>query len=640
MTLRDFAGGRAKTEDIKKYLGRYITWDDWWEKAQSQIKSAPHIDTSRARTREYSLRREALSPAEEAYQNFRERRLLGDRTRAYSEARRALQLSTTGQYLGAEAKNRLLGFFEDLRTNPQQPIGQRLDLVFRLVEAHWLAEALGDVEIEQLLTPSLRLHDLDEYAQNRLLRLLERRVPSEAGLQLLVSGLAGAHSVVKSAKDRIIHLGEPRWIAAALQSGLTENLPEKPAESQTFAVRLQASFELANSLPATETDWPTVAGWFESLCAHCAAKVASREQLAKFYFSDVARLALALYSGAQAGQPDCGILVLGAGFNIQYGTSYLTGVFLAAQMDARVPPAFVEVIRGFLGQNAGLQHDALRAVLFRDDRLPADEQVRHLTNVACDWSSHEANFDWAAGQVIELAKQMDPGRLIAVLPHLDRLSLVGHNRDWHSALEAQRERGYSFGLRELSSQFSTREAARLGNLDSTVLDAIRSFGRDQSAHLEEQLAKQQKQMTALEERCAILEADLVRRDTALSELKRGRARPDQEIQFEERTRLLRDLASSVAELERFSSRQVNPAPEAKAMLLRLGNLLRANGVEARGALGRQVAFDSAYFQIIGNDPVATGEMVEVAETGYDIKDNQGVRRLLKPALVKRIEPSP
>jgi hypothetical protein len=635
MALRDFTNGRAKTEDLKQYLGPYVNWEDWWEKAQPLVKAAPHIDTSRARVREYALRRDELSPAEEAFQSFRKRRMLGDHARAYTEARRALQLSISGQSLDAQAHDNLAGYFEGVRSDPQQPISRRLDLVFRLVEAGWVSQAQGDAEVEQLLTPGLRLDDLDEYAQNRMLGLLERRPPTEAGLALLVSGLAGADSVIKSAVNRIIRLGESKWMVAALQRGLTERLPDQPAESQAFAARLQACIDLVNCIPAAETDWPAVAGWLGALCAHCAAKVASREQLAKFNFAELGRLVHAIHSGVLTGQPESAPQVLAAAVNTLYGTPYLTGFFLALQAGTHVPPTFLGAIRDQIALNAGPTHDVLRAVLFGDDRLSAEDMVRHYTDVACAWATHDTNLGWAANQVIDLAKTMEARRLQPILVHLDRLASIGQGRAWHDAMEGQRERAYSFLLTQVLGGIIQSRSQPFGVLDPTVMGALQTA-------LTHRLSETQDELKALEEQLGAARADLeVARsrvsqgEIVLGEVGRERRGRAEELRFEERFRLMQELARSVAEIERFAARQGSPSAEVKALLLRLTSILRGNKVEVGALQGATVAFDPSFCQLVSGELPTPGEQVRVAETGYFIRDHLGNKRLLKPALVLR-----
>lgn len=634
MTLRDFPGGRAKTEDIKAYLGRYLTWEEWWERTQPLVKAAPHIDTSRARLREYTLRLEALSPAAEAYRSFQERRLLGDHSRAYSEARRALHLSKSDQPLEVEAQDRLLRYFEELLRDPERPNNQRLDLVFRLTEAGWLNEAQCDAELAQLITPTLRMYELDEYAQNRMLRLLERRRPSEVELHLLVSSMAGADSVIRAAVKRIIQLGEPRWILAALQCGLTQRLPDQPAESQTFFVRLGACVELVTYLPSAGTEWIMVASWFESLCAHCADKLASREQLLKFGFTDLVRLTYALYSGALTAQPESARIILAAAVNIRYGTTYLTAMFLAAQVGDGIPPTFIDAIRTLIGIAAGPQHDLLRAVVLGYDSQSDGQQIGHLVDVACLWSTHEANFDWAAGRVIELAKRLEDQQLLLVIDHLDRLATAGPQRSWHNALEAQRERAYLYGLSVLPLNPDVPPSQVFGRVDATLISAIRHLVNGQASRLEAALDEQRQRAFQLERQLANAQGELQHGKSIISEVSENRTGQEKDLKFQERYRLLRDLASAAAEFERFVVRQETAIPGLTALQLRLANLMRSNGVEVWAALGTHTAYDPAYAQVIGGAVVMLGELVEVTETGYTIAHPAGDKRILKLARVR------
>jgi hypothetical protein len=77
----------------------------------------------------------------------------------------------------------------------------------------------------------------------------------------------------------------------------------------------------------------------------------------------------------------------------------------------------------------------------------------------------------------------------------------------------------------------------------------------------------------------------------------------------------------------------------KGTITRLMSILTGLGAEPMAGPGERIPWDASYCQQFdpSGSPIEDGQLVEVEERGFFVKDSSGTRRLLKPALVRSTE---
>ncbi len=211
--LNDFPYQRAKTEEIKDYLHPYFKkdlddWDEldkWWEKAQPQLKQSSHIDTSKSHIREYGLRLEELTPAEEAYFYFQKlnSRPTTPLPEVYDAALKVLNALLGDKKFSEGKRATLANYFLQLMGDNQTPLPIRFDCLFRLEEARWAPAPGLQERLDILLTDDVRLYQLDIFAQNRLAVFLAANMRKPNSYHILASGICPS-------KPQMIRVQAPR----------------------------------------------------------------------------------------------------------------------------------------------------------------------------------------------------------------------------------------------------------------------------------------------------------------------------------------------------------------------------------------------------------------------------------------------
>jgi molecular chaperone GrpE (heat shock protein) len=132
-----------------------------------------------------------------------------------------------------------------------------------------------------------------------------------------------------------------------------------------------------------------------------------------------------------------------------------------------------------------------------------------------------------------------------------------------------------------------------------------------------------------------IENQVTEKDQVIRELRSGFGGDTADARFEEKVRIVKELASSVAEFERMLTRADNKSLEGEAIILRLNNLIKGMKVTPMEAIGTQVQFNPQKHRLIDSSLLEPGKKVIVVERGFLIRDNHDKMRLLKPALVKQ-----
>jgi molecular chaperone GrpE (heat shock protein) len=206
------------------------------------------------------------------------------------------------------------------------------------------------------------------------------------------------------------------------------------------------------------------------------------------------------------------------------------------------------------------------------------------------------------------------------------LRLIPGNWEWRDTEETLREKIYLTMLQSQNPENSV--------IDQAVFNAAKTYIESQINAFVLQSESMQKQLNALESQAAHNQALLEEKDTLLRELKGNYGGNSEEIRFEERSRILKELVISLAEFERYTASQPNRSKETEAILKRFSNILGAYKVVATESIGTTVSFNPQKHRLAESADVAPGDPVNILERGFFIRDQKDKLRLLKPALVK------
>ena len=143
-------------------------------------------------------------------------------------------------------------------------------------------------------------------------------------------------------------------------------------------------------------------------------------------------------------------------------------------------------------------------------------------------------------------------------------------------------------------------------------------------------------MTEREEKIKVLERSVQTQKGAVGELGQQISVAQEEVRYKERLKLAGELVRSVAEMERYFSKQSETKKEVEAVIIRVNSFLSGFGVEPLYSIGEEVIYDPKFCQLISELPKdAEGEVIIIVrERGYRIRDPQGEMKLLKPAIVE------
>lgn len=648
LVLRDFPNQRAKQEEIKDYLARYVKdWPEWWKHTQTALKDVQYIDTSKSKLREYGLRETQLSRVDEAFDRFQrlQRNLARPEEKTtpddvYRQACQVLRLVQDGASISDRPRGILLKYFREVVDDVTRTTEQRLDAVFRLIEVGWLTQVEGRALIDPFNASDLKLYRLGVFSQNRLLDLLLSTTPSAAELRLLQTGLCAESPVIDRVFNWLLKQGDSAWLERGFLTAVTEYLPpELPVSKYDhFAHRLRQMGALIDLLPGETTDWSLLVNRTGELLEKLAQAPRSSTKDA-FPLEAVLLLCHALYRRIQPRGHELVEELVGEVGDPNYPTGFALALLDTAHDMPAITPDFTRAVQDHLLQYVGEQHDVLlQSILGQQTEGP----VAQLAAMVQAAEQYRGGFvlDWVGRQASELCRSVDEHTLLRMLANLDRLSHLGEDRPWQPTIDGFRERGYLAALRQNIPLHGGTTVINPGALDEVLVKAVREYVEEQTADLRHDKEELQVQLAALEGRVQDLLAQQAERERLLAELRSGIRQGGDSTRFEERTRILRDLVTAVAEIERFAYRQGKPSPEADGIVRRLHSVIKGQRIALLDGPGTVVAFDPGQHQLADQITGSTPATVMVVERGYLIIDPQGSRRLLKPALVKAAPPAP
>lgn len=632
LVLRDF-NGRAKTEEIREYLAPYFQsrdWAKWWKSTQPLLKRAESIDSSRAEQREYRLRSDALSEAEEAYQKFERVRSKLEPTDIYPYAITVWNAYKDGASLLTDHRAALKAYFERCRDDLALAPAFRLDAFLRLDEIGWLDDQDRISAIRPLLASGITLYDIDEFSENRVLELLLENSDDELARETLLTGLCSNPKTIDQVASWLMRLGDPVWLERGVATMLSKYLPPELADSRYdwLTHRFREGVRFLEALPS-DADWNELADRFSAMLRGLS-EAPSTGVDGKLNHDAFAAFSSALYRRVHPIAPELGQAVVNAFRLKEYRASFVRGLVLALE-DVEIEPEFRDaVVYALLSAREIAQDSILALLLDSSTGSPPKRAAELLAFYQSHARANPALLGPIAARIVGLAQRATTVELVEMLPVLESLSDLGEAQPWQAQINAFRERAYLHAL-DLDSAGAQHS---FGRLDSALLAAVQEFVREQLQDANSQIAQLQ---NAGQEQAAQLDslaAKLVERESRVAELSSDYSRQINDLQDQERRRILLTVVTALAEFERFAAKQPKLAPEAVALLRRFESVLSGLGVSPMEPVGTEITFDPATCQLADITPMTTPERVRVVERGYTIKNRRGETQVLKRSVVQ------
>lgn len=622
MVLQDFPGLTAKNEDFKEYLAPYLeNWSEWWDTAQPKLKESPQIDTSRSKFREYGLRIDALSRAEEFYRLFRRVFSFEDKPRVYEQARRTIAEYRDGASLSEEHLQDILEYINQVINTNSLPPAVRLDAVFRLQEGKWLTDDQVARHITEIIESGFRLYQLDLYSLNRTVEFLFDIPLTEENESLLASAICASEPTIESVSGWALQRGNSNFIALLLRTGLSENIPPQLPKEQwkDLGVRLEKLGKLVSGVEIHHPIWTTVTDSFQTLTRTIAtleSKDVTQLVLPLLY------LARSLHARLNADRPELASQVLDSLLNKSYPRQFILGLIDAARKSETLF-AFGGLLEQYLwSRSEGRNVDFLRELI--RSKGSTLEQVKVLVDAATE--NESPTLKGRVGELIcDLVRKDESTDRVLFIPHLNKLHSWEGEWSWSTTLAGLRESAYLEALERHLFDFG----------DMPLKNAVLRFIGSRTEELESEIAGRDQNLKQVNKRIGELEGLLLEREQVIRELRSGFGGDTAEARFNEKVRIVKELASSLAEFDRMELKMTTKSREVQAIVVRLESILAGQGVIAMEAVGSEIPFSPQKHHIVDTAKIDVGETVVVAEKGYLIRDHKDKLRLLKPALVKK-----
>ncbi len=639
--LYDFPNHQAKTIDIREYLAPYLDdWDDWWKPTQKLLKESPFIDSTRSKDQIYALRAEMLSPAEEAYSTFQETldripisQALTFNDPRYERARQTLKAIAEGYSLTEEQEQELQDFFRQVWKNKNLPKPLRVDAVYRSLEQEWISPEDAASEVLDLLPLDEGLVSLSRFAQNRLVEHLTLQPRSEEVDRVLLSGL-----VISLEAGETIEV----WVRNQLDSDLDKHAIlillqeiEKIVQTEISPGMLSTSIRRLNRLldlaPGEETFWCALPEKLNSVIKRLVKlpDARLRKDLSRV-FVELTRSVGKLYSRKalfENGNFTNLMDLLSAWEN----PTEVRAALLRGLGEPDLPPNFREEMLETYAAGISTDQDAKQLVEESGVELENLVELAEQAVLEGDYSPSGAAQFLAA-----IASEQDAEELDDLLPLFNRIVALGDEDDeWVRLLNTHRSKVYRTAIQQVLSGETIESIAKPG-LDPIQLHLFKEQFEERTSEIRSKMDELENLLAERDERIKSLERSVQTQKGTVSELGEKINIAQEEVRYKERLKLAGDLVRSVAEMERFFSKQVDTKKEVEAIFIRMHSFLSAFGVEPLYAIGEEIAYDPQLCQLISELPKdVEGEIrVLVRERGYRIRDLQGEMKLLKPAIVE------
>lgn len=622
MVLQDFPGLVARNEDFKDYLSPYVpNWAEWWETAQPKLKDSPQIDTSRSKFREYGLRKDSLSQAEEIYRLFDRIRSFDDKSKVYDQARRTLSEVRNGASLSDEHLQEVLDYINQIIELDTFSPAMRLDAVFRLQEGKWLTNEQAAEYISKIVKSRFKLYQLDLYSLNRTVEFLISIPLTEEEESLLASAICSGEPPIKAVCDWALQRGNTKFIVRLIVTALSENIPPQ-LEKENFeilSVRLKYLGTLVKGIEIENEAWPVIISHFQNLIAGISQLDG---RIAPPLFSPLLEFSQALYKRLNDRHPELVTKIFDSFLRQANPRHFILGLLDSAKASRQLSEFGSVLEQQLWSGGEGRNYDFIKELLLT--KGTNIDQVKLLLEMAGQYDS--PSFKGHVGELVcDLVKKDEVTDPVLFLPYLNQIHEWNGSWDWSTALEGLRETIYLDAL----------ERSRFDFGDNALRSAAYRFLRGRTSALDAATEQLKKEVQQASQRINELEGLLAGREQIIHELRSGYGGDTAEARFKEKSRIAGEIATSLSEFERMETKMAIKSPEVEAIILRLESILAGNNVTPMEPIGSQVKFSTQKHKIVDTSAIDVGDTVVVVERGYLIRDNKNNLRLLKPALVKK-----
>ena len=636
--LEDFPGYRAKTEDIKEYLQSYLKnwsedsekeWVGWWETAQPLLKSSPRIDTTKSRIREYGLHTEQQSRADEVYRSYRRLKAYEDPAIVYTQAKNALSEHFSGNVLPEDPIEDLLTYFHQVIRSTNNPISIRFDALFRLKEWNVIESDDFQANIAKLLGLHFSLTDLESYPANRLLDILLDRTLKPDELALVSTGMTASQTIANRLIDWSEKSGKPSISKSLLMQVLTYEIPlEKGAiNSQVLSKRFDLAGKLFNGIPLNNGDWSEIIEAF--IKTYKSIAIADQKGTDTYLSSNTIKFVYNLYQYVNKFSKELSKQLLDALAAPDLPIGFVSTI-LETVAKLNLPDIFkLDLEQHFLATVDQRNDDFLAPLInmrWKDDR----ERIINLIDLAKKTNS-TVLINRSGMLVCKLLQNLSEQDRVPLISHLVQLIEIPNDYSWKPTLSAFIENIY------LWMMFNNHEDRRpTRHLDQAIMMVAQKFAEEQTEIQKRQTVKLLQSLNELNDQLAAQKSEISEKETLIRELRSGFGSDTADARFEERSRLLKELVSTIAEFERFALNQPVEPKELTSLLRRLESISSTYQVISQEPTGKSVAFNPQLHKLVEGREITNGDPVVIVEKGFLIRDNNGKLRVLKPAIVKKL----
>lgn len=628
LVLIDSPGYKAKTEEIKEYLASYVNnWDPWWEKTQPALKEDPRIDTTNSRFRVYALAREVHSPAEEAYSSFKfEKQRSAQPSELVYRARAALALHQKGEILPQQHADELLDFLKQILHSEKYDIPLRLKVLCHLQQDKWITADEAQEWLEKLLCKDIRLYLLDSNTSRWLINEILRSPLSNHEIEILTGGICITNdAITRDLLLWIFHKGDGKIIVRFLIAALTMNLPpELEKEKYSFLKsRIDNCCKLVKCLLDSDPSWLEILPVFKQFNIILSSMPKLDE--IRFLLPSLIGLGATLFNRVKTNLPEKTAILVESFASPTYPIGYIMAI-LDTVINNEKYIDLANEINNYLLENANLrQDDFLMPFISKMGENHLDQTFQIIRIIQSKKSMYLSE---QGGKIIcSFARQADEKELIDLLPYLDQLHQLQGEWSWRILLESLREKGYLAMFRE--------PKMRKGYRDESLVNAAQQYSDLHVQVIHQEIIKQQDQLERIQKQVKQFQTLVEEKNTVLRELRGNLGGDTEEARFDERSRILKDFVTSIAEFERFITNQPEQSREIEAVIKRFSSILTVHKVMMTEPIGTLVDFNSQKHRVVDSSEVLPGEKVIILERGYLIRDHKENLRLLKPALVKK-----
>lgn len=630
LTLEDFRQNKAKTEELKDYLQPFIqNWESWWEDTQPLLKADPRIDSSNSKLREYGLAHEAWSQAEKFYHSFKRGQKFGaDVLDLSKRARDALINNRKDQKLAPVQNEELLGFLHQIVSQNRYELKVRLGTLFRISEDKLFAPAEYHESLVKLLEEDFLLYEIEPYTARRVVEELVRGYPGSREIRVLSSGMAAEKDIRKYLVDFAVRKVNPEIVSSFLLAALTENLPPKLPQEKLADLRgrLEDCILLVRSIPGNYPGWPDVLKAFSVTCAALPPSSESKIKLKDIDYILPALVALAkeIFNRTCDQKPELMPDVPSILASPEFSTEYLIAILSFIDMDPKAK-VLADKVKGNLLQTAQNRQDNFWIPFLTSK---AEGYVQQAREIFAKIQEHRSPYLTERGGAIicDLARQASVVELVQMIPVLDGLYTLSSKFSWQESLEGLRYKAYQ-------SLFSDPTLHKVHSDDAVIMAAM-DASKLMSIPIQEEVTRHKTTITKAQEHITSLEALLKDKENVLRELRSNVGGDTEDARFDERSRILRDIVTSLAEFERFSAAQGRSSNDLEAVITRFNRILATYKVIESEQFGARVNFNPQKHRLVESGNIQPNQPVIVVERGFLIRDQKDRMRLLKPALVK------